>query len=108
MKSAALLLSLALGLGQSDATEWLLVPQLVPGLELIYAGACTEESRQPGAPSRRAYALESRVLGLSGAGRSWDVAFMTTVRAREPGEGAGSAAPSVRLEVGKLNAQGRL
>lgn len=107
MKSAALLMSLALALGQSDATEWQLSPRLTPGLELIYAGVCTEESLQPGVQFRRTYRLENQLLVLSAQAGVWDVAFMTSVSAREDGDGP-RPVMSVRLEIARVHGQGRL
>jgi hypothetical protein len=108
MKSATLLLAL-LALGQSESDrDWLLQPQLVPGLELVYTGTCHEESLVAGPSSRRAYRFENHVLVLSSEAKSWDVAFMTTLSVREPTEPPRYVPASVRLEVARIDAQSRM
>ena len=108
MKSATLLLTL-LTLGQSENDrEWSLAPQLVPGLELVYSGTCHEESLQAGSPFQRAYRIENHVLILAGEAKTWDVAFMTALSVRETGDSGRYVPASVRLEIAKVDGQGRL
>src|SRR5437762_13746057 len=98
---AICLLGCALALGQSPPNpEWLLMPRLARGQELVYRGSFTEEVRGPGVQFQRAYRLESRAFVLDTPARGYDVAFLTTLKARspQPGRGDDNAPGSVRLE----------
>ena len=108
MKSTLLLLSLACALGQGDGGEWVLTPQLATGVELSYSGTCTEESLLKDVQYKRIYRFENRIFVLSADVQSHEVAFMTSLSAREPGEQPRYSAVSVKLELARINAQGRV
>src|SRR5262249_39093138 len=112
MKTPLLLLACACSLGQpTSRSEWQLTPQLAPGQELVYSGTYTEESLVPNVHFQRQYRLETLIFVFAAAARQSDVAVMTTLneRAMRPEPGAKEPKPaSVRLELVKLDAQGRL
>jgi len=112
MKTSFLLLACACSLGQPNSrSEWQLTPQLAPGQELVYTGACIEESLVPNVQFQRQYRVETLVFVLGGAPGRWDVAVMTVLSQRtpraEPG-GKEMKVISVRLEQAQVNAQGKL
>ncbi|MSU77737.1 MAG: redoxin domain-containing protein [Gemmataceae bacterium] len=111
MLTSICLLSCILTLGQPiDRTERQLTPDLVPGLELEYLGTYTEESLIPNALYQRPYRLEANMLVLDVGVKSWQVALMTTLRYHEAKQAADTKAnlpSSVRLEIAKLDWQGR-
>ena len=112
MKTTLLLLACACSLGQpTSRSEWQLTSQLAPGQELVYTGTYTEESLVPNVHFQRQYRLESLVFVLDGAARQWDVALMTTLSERTPRPEPGvkeMKQVSVRLDLAKLDGQGRL
>lgn len=112
MLTSICLLSCALTLGQPiDRTERQLTPILVPGLELEYLGTYTEESLIPHAQYQRQYRLEANLLVLDVGVKSWQVALMTTLRyqeAKQPSDTKPGLPSSVRLEVAKVDWQGRI
>src|SRR5262245_47492767 len=79
------LLGCALTLGQMplgqvpDRSEWLLAPQYVKGVELVYTGAYSERSLMPGIEHKREYRLENTIFLMDTNGRHWDVAIMTSL-----------------------------
>lgn len=85
-------------------------PRLTRGQELVYRGAVTEEASARGVQFTRAYRLESRVFVLDTSLQGMDVAFFTVLKLRTgPGDRGKDAEPSsVRLEVGRVDAVGRL
>lgn len=109
------LVTWALTLGQlPDRSEWLLAPQYVPGLELVYSGSHTEKSLIPSVEYKREYRLETTVFVMDATPRHWDVGIMTVLSLRSfrhPGQrpGADTASPSsVRLELAEIDRHGRL
>jgi peroxiredoxin len=105
------LLGCALATGQSPPhPEWLLMPRLARGQELVYRGSFTEEVRGPGVQFQRAYRLETRAFVLDTPARGYDVAFLTVLKARttQPGHVEDSSPGSVRLEIGRVDLQGRI
>ena len=108
MMSSCLLLTLTLALGQGDRAEWNLTPQLVPGVELVYSGTSSEESLTPGIQHQRVYRIENHLFILSGSAKNLDIAFMTSLSVREPGEEVRFKSASIRLELAKLDDRGRL
>jgi hypothetical protein len=110
MMSALLHLTLALSIGQPGQPdvdrEWILAPQLSPGLELVYSGISTEETI--GTSVTRSYRLQNHVLILGSEGKVSDVAFMTTLAVRDPNQTAKIAPSSIRLEFAKVDNQGRM
>jgi peroxiredoxin len=99
------LLTCVLAAGQSaDRADWLLLPRLARGQELVYRGSFSERSLIPNVQFERAHRLEANLLVLEERPRRWQVAFQTSLTPR-----AGQARPaSVRLEVLEVDAQGRL
>jgi peroxiredoxin len=112
MKISFLLVACACSLGQpTSRSEWQFTPQLPPGLELVYAGTYTEESIVPNVQFQRQYRLESLVFVLDAGARQADVAFMTALSERLPRVEAGvkeTKLISVRLDLGQVDAQGRV
>lgn len=108
MKSTLLILSLLSFLGQGDAGDWALTPQLAAGVELVYSGTCTEQSLLPGVQYSRTYRVDNHVLVLGVQGGAHDVAFMTTISVREPGEAAKYSIASVKSELARVDEHGKL
>jgi peroxiredoxin len=110
MKTACCILISALTVGQpTSRSEWQLAPQFVRGLELVYAGSYTEESLVPNVHFHREYRLESLLFVLEPTGRHWDVAFMTALSPMTaPSQGKDTKPSSVRLEIGRVDLQGKL
>jgi hypothetical protein len=91
----------------ADRTDWLLVPRLSKGQELVYRGTYAEEALGNGVQFNRSYRLEGRVFVLDTLSRGLDVAFYTVLKQRH--QGADEREPgSVRLEVGRVDLQGRV
>jgi peroxiredoxin len=110
MNIACSFLVSALTLAQpTSRSEWQLAPQLSAGLELVYAGSYTDEKLIPNVRYQQQYRLQTYVFVLDAAGRQWDVAFMTVLSPQAPpGEQKGVKPASVRLELGQVDAQGKL
>lgn len=108
MKSSLIFLSFLALFGQPDASEWVLTPQLAAGTELVYAGTCTEQSLLPGVQYSRTYRVENHVLILASELQTHDVAFMTTLSARDAADPTKYSAASVKADVGRLDANGKL
>jgi peroxiredoxin len=103
----------ALLLGQAgDRTDGSLMPQLAPGLELVYAGTYLEESLIPNVQFQRHYRLDTNLLVLDARLRHWDVAILTTLSLYEPRQGVSKPAQdnpsSVRLELAQVDQRGRV
>jgi peroxiredoxin len=111
MQATICLIGCALALGQSPpSSEWLLMPRLTRGQELVYRGTFTEEVRGPGVQFDRTYRLETRAFVLDAPARGLDVSFLTVlkVRSNQPGRVEDNAPSSVRLELGRVDLQGRI
>jgi len=111
MKISLLLLACACSWRQpTSRSEWQLTPQLAPGQELVYTGTFSEESLVPNVQFQRQYRLETLIFVFDTTGRQWDVAVMTTLgeRAVRPEPGAKDKQASVRLELARLDPDGRL
>jgi hypothetical protein len=113
MVSTLCLLTCALAVGQAPDREWLLVPQLARGQELVYSGTFSEEDLGPGVQLVRAFRVDTTVLVLDVDAQKYNLAFLTTVTSKTPrsaGEPntAGLTPSSVRLEVLAMDRQGRL
>src|SRR5216117_3992855 len=79
------LLAYALVTAQAaDRSEWLLVPRLHHGQELVYRGSYAEEALGKGVQFSRSYRLESRVFVLDTPPRGLDVALQTVLKLRGP------------------------
>jgi peroxiredoxin len=99
-----------------NGSEWLLVPRLNRGQEFVYQGTYQEETLGKSVQFTRTYAIQHRVFVLEKTPQGSELALLTTLRQRrEPAgrppsdEAATSSEPnSVRLELARCNAQGRL
>jgi peroxiredoxin len=95
----------------AERADWQLTPQLSRGQELVYRGTFNEETVGTGVQFQRAYRMETRVFVLGSGPEGADVAFMTLVKQRTPvpaQQGAESETSSVRLELARVNSQGRV
>jgi peroxiredoxin len=114
MLATLCLMSCALAPGQpASGSQWLLAPRLGRGQELVYRGTYTEESAGRGVQFSRSYRLQARAFVLDSSPQGADVAFLTTLKQQSdrPAPGPAHAAPepgSVRLEIVRMNPQGRL
>lgn len=93
--------------------SWLLMPQLAKGQELVYRGLFREEAVGSQVQFTRNYRMETRIFVLDTNLTSHEAAFQTVLRTREdqPGQRTGfseSSASSARLEVVKVEQQGKL
>jgi peroxiredoxin len=93
-----------------DHGDWLLLPRLGRGQELVYRGSFAEEAIGKGVQFQRNYRLESRVFVLDTPPSGADVAFLTVLKQRTASSGRdpGPEPSSVRLEVAKADLQGRV
>ena len=110
MFSTLCLLSCVVAPAQApERSEWLLTPRLGRAQELVYRGTFTEEALGGGVQLSRAYRLETRAFVLDTPAKGTDLALLTVVKPRE-GRGDGPAPPpsSVRLELARLDLQGKL
>lgn len=97
------------------ATAAPLAPQLPRSQELVYRGTYNEDASSGGVQFHRAYRIESRLFVMESTPKGCDVAFLTTLKPRDlpppkptPGAPPDPVLSSVRLEVGKFDAQGKL
>jgi peroxiredoxin len=112
MEATLCLLSCALLAAQQPAnrTEWLLTPRLNRGQELVYRGSFDEEVLGKGVQFKRGYRLENRVFVLDSPARGLDVAILTVLKLKsaQPVRGEEAAPSSVRLELARVDLQGKL
>jgi hypothetical protein len=94
----------------ADRSEWLLLPQLGRAQEFVYRGSYEEKAAGTDLEFERKYALRAVTYVLDASPRGTEVAFVTVLRPRNGrGARAEEAAPSsARLEVVRVDAQGRL
>jgi AhpC/TSA family len=105
------LMSCALLAAQSpDRSDWLLLPRLARGQELVYKGTFAEESSGQGVQFSRSYRLDCRIFVLSTAPRETEVALYTVlkIRSTHPVPGEETEPSSVRLELARVDLQGRI
>jgi peroxiredoxin len=112
MEATLCLLSCALLAAQQPTArpEWQLGPRLNKGQELLYRGSFDEEVLSPGVQFKRSYRLENRVFVLSTPATGMDVAFLTVFKQKsaQPVRGEDSAPSSVRLELARVDLQGKV
>jgi peroxiredoxin len=111
MDATVWLMGCTLLLGQQPAQrpEWLVTPRLSRGQELLYRGTFDEEVSGRAVHLSRAYRTETRVFVLDTPAAGFDVAFLTVVRQKNaPGRSESDGPASVRLEVARVDLQGRL
>jgi hypothetical protein len=105
------LLTCALAAAQAgDRSEWLLVPRLSRGQELVYRGSYAEEAVGQGVQFNRSYRLESRIFVLDTRPHGIEAALQTILKLRlPPSERGPEPEPSsVRLDLVHVDLQGRL
>lgn len=111
MHATVCLISCALVLAQQpgERPEWLVVPRLSPGQELVYRGLYTEEALGKATYFKRSYRLEARLFVLEAPPAGLEVALLTQLRQREPTSALEDPGPScVRLELALVDLQGQL
>src|SRR5450755_4657486 len=113
MVTSICLLTCALAISQPpDRAEWQLSPQLLPGMELVYAGTYLEEALIPNVNYQRRYRLDTILFVLETGPQRWDIAFMTALalsdQTRDQKPGPPEQPASVRLELATLDTQGHL
>jgi hypothetical protein len=104
-------LTCALAAAQAgDRSDWLLVPHLSRGQELVYRGSYAEEAVGKGVQFNRSYRLESRVFVLDTPPRGIEAALQTVLKLRLPRAERGNEPEpsSVRLELVHVDLQGRV
>jgi peroxiredoxin len=94
----------------ADHADWLLVPRLTRGQELVYRGSFAEEAVGKGVQFSRNYRLETRVFVLDTPPTGAEVAILTLLKMRTaPAKHEEGPEPSsVRLEVARADLQGRV
>ena len=94
----------------ADSAEWLLIPRLGRGQELVYRGSYAEEAIGKGVRFSRSFALENRVFVLDTPPRGLEVALQTILKLRmERTERSDEPEPSsVRLELAQVDLQGQV
>src|SRR5262249_906669 len=105
------LLTCALATAQAgDRSDWLLVPRLHRGQELVYRGSYAEEAIGKGVQVNRAYRLETRIFVLDTPPRGTEASLQTGLKLRltRSERGAEPEPSSVRLEVVRVDLQGRI
>jgi peroxiredoxin len=95
----------------AGGADWLLVPQLNPGQELVYTGSYAEEAIGRSVQFVRTYKIESRVFYLKSTAQGADLALFTILKpheARLDPSGSSPTPSSVRLEIVRLDPHGLL
>jgi peroxiredoxin len=93
----------------ADSSDGLLIPRLTRGLELYYRGSYTEEAAGTGVQFLRSYRLENRIFVIDSTPQEAEIACLTIWKQRNAA--ANPAEPetsSVRLELGRVDRQGRI
>lgn len=112
MHATIYLLASALAIAQApaDPSDWVLQPHLNRGQELVYRGSYTEEVKGQSVQFSRAYRMETRVFVLDNLPPASELAFLTTWKGRglRPDGKAEPEISSVRMELAKIDSQGRL
>jgi peroxiredoxin len=108
--SLCLLTSVLVTAQAAGRSDWLIAPQLSRGQELVYRGSYAEEAVGQGVHFSRSYRLESRVFVLDTPPRGLEVALQTILRLRAPRSEHGEEPEpsSVRLELARVDLQGRI
>ncbi len=90
-------------------SDWLLSPQFVRGLELVYTGSFVEDTLNGGIQRCSSYKLETTLLVLDATAQKHQVAIYTSLSRRtQLGTPVPGAPWSVRLEVAEVTPQGRV
>ena len=110
VKTLCFLTSLTLG-QVLERGDWQLSPQLARGLELVYSGSYLDESLAPNVRYQKLFRLDTTLFVLEAGKQHCDVAVMTGLSQQDlpqPAGGAKAAPWSVRLELAKIDTQGRI
>ncbi len=98
--------------GPNSRGDWVVLPRLARGLELVYRGTYAEEARGGHLQFSRAYRLETRIFVLETPPRGAEVVLLTILRHRDGSPGSPPAAEetitSVRCERAFVDLQGRI
>jgi peroxiredoxin len=114
MVATICLFTCALTVGQpADRSDWLLMPRLNPGQELVYSGHFTEERLGQGVGFQRSYRLQSNVFIQAVRRDGMEVAFLTMLELRPSirlaSDSTTKSRPcSVRLELARVDKKGRV
>jgi peroxiredoxin len=112
MVASLFLFGFVLATGQTaERSDWMLAPRLTRAQELVYSGSFAEEANGGSVHFNRSYRLESRVLVLDTTPKGAEVALLTLLKPRDTAKGkttSDAVASSVRLEIVKLDPQGRV
>jgi peroxiredoxin len=111
MVTSLCLMSCVFAAAQSaDRSEWLLLPRLSKAQEIVYRGSYTEEAVGAGVQFSRTYRLESRIVVLDANPKGVELALLTVLKPQAEKKERGEDLPCVssRLELAKLDLQGRL
>ena len=94
----------------ADHSEWLLLPQLGRAQEFVYRGSYEEKAAGTDLEFERKYSLRAVTFILDSTPRGTEAAFLTVLRPRPERSGRVEdiAPSSARLEVVRVDAQGRL
>ncbi|MGH7174472.1 MAG: peroxiredoxin family protein [Gemmataceae bacterium] len=96
----------------SSSSDWLLLPRLSRGQELVYRGAYTEEGSGGRVQFSRSYRLETRILVLETPPQGADLAVLTLLKHRSatslPAINSNVSPVSVRLERAHVDLQGKI
>lgn len=99
------LLACAVALGQ-PAEAWQLQPRLARGQEFVYRGSFKQEASNQGVAFSQNFRVEARIFVVDTAGPVADVAFFTVLRSSTSSKQ--DAASSVRLEMARVDGQGKV
>src|SRR4029077_14599922 len=75
---------------------------------LVYSGTCTEESLDQRVQQKNIYRIENHVFVLTADARGYDVALMTSLSTQEPFGEPRFKTVSVKLDLARVDAQGRV
>lgn len=87
-------------------SDWSLALRLERGQDLVYHGSYVDETIHDGAAYQRAYDLKTLIFVLNVTAQGTEIAVMTVLR--EPHGPPNGLPGSVRLELGRVDRQGRL
>jgi peroxiredoxin len=92
--------------------DWILIPRLSRGQELVYRGTFAEEAGTGRVQFSQSYRVETRVFVLDTPPRGASVAFLTVLKHHDPLPPGPSrpepASSSVRLERAEVDLQGKI
>jgi hypothetical protein len=92
----------------AERAEWLLVPQLGHAQEFVYRGTFEEKAAGSDLEFERKYLVRGALFVLDATPRGSEAAFLTALRLRNGGRLEEAAPSSARLEVVRIDPQGRI